>query len=93
MTSKPRSSIVSGMSLGDTRSTAQVVSGMKVARAWPWLRCGTWEPVALRLRMASGAVLACGCVEGSASSSRNCKRRSTDVGHRGGLSRSSGDAW
>jgi hypothetical protein len=24
--------------------TAQVVSGMKVARAWSGLRCGTWEP-------------------------------------------------
>jgi hypothetical protein len=23
----------------------QVVSGMKVARAWSWLLCGTWEPV------------------------------------------------
>jgi len=25
--------------------TGQVVSGMEVARAWPGLRCGTWEPV------------------------------------------------
>jgi hypothetical protein len=31
---------------GGNLSTAQVVSGMKVARAWLRLRCGTWEPVA-----------------------------------------------
>jgi hypothetical protein len=61
MTSKPGYSTISGMSLGDTRCTAQVVSGMKVARAWLWLRYGTWEPVALRMRIASGEVLACGC--------------------------------
>jgi hypothetical protein len=24
----------------------QAVSGMEVARAWSWLLCGTWEPVA-----------------------------------------------
>jgi hypothetical protein len=40
--------------------TGQVVSGMKVARAWSGLLCGTWEPVALRSWAASGAVLACG---------------------------------
>jgi hypothetical protein len=39
----------------------QAVSGMKVARAWSGLSCGTWEPVALRLRATSGAGLACGC--------------------------------
>src|SRR6266508_6817985 len=38
----------------------QVVSGMKVARAWSWLRCGRWEPVVPRPRAASGAALACG---------------------------------
>jgi hypothetical protein len=35
--------------------TAQVVPGMKVARARLGLRCGTWEPVAPRPRAASGA--------------------------------------
>jgi hypothetical protein len=34
--------------------TGQVVSGMKVARAWSRLSCGTWEPVALRPRAAWG---------------------------------------
>src|SRR5437660_8862657 len=38
----------------------QAVSGMKVARAWSGLRCGTCEPVVPRPRAASGAVLACG---------------------------------
>ena len=39
--------------------TAQAVSGMKVARAWLGLRCGTWEP-ALRYRGRSVVqVLAC----------------------------------
>jgi hypothetical protein len=31
---------------GRNLSTAQVVSGIKVARAWFRLWCGTWEPVA-----------------------------------------------
>ena len=35
-----------GSSLGETLLTAQVVSGIKVARAWLRLWCGTWEPVA-----------------------------------------------
>jgi hypothetical protein len=45
---------------GGCLPTGQAVSGMKVARAWPGLRCGTWEPVVPRPRAASGAVLACG---------------------------------
>src|SRR5712691_9088634 len=40
--------------------TAQVVSGMEVARAWSGLRCGTCEPVVPRPQATSGAVLACG---------------------------------
>lgn len=40
---------------GGSLPTGQVVSGMKVARAWPGLRCGTWEPVVSRSRAASGA--------------------------------------
>ncbi len=31
---------------GGNLSTAQVVSGMKVARVWPRLLSGTWEPAA-----------------------------------------------
>src|SRR6266581_9457521 len=42
--------------------TGQVVSGVEVARAWPGLRCGTWEPVVPRPRTASGATMACGRV-------------------------------
>ena len=34
---------------GGSLLTGQVVSGMKVARVWLGLRCGTWEPV-LRYR-------------------------------------------
>jgi len=61
--------------------TGQVVSGMKVARAWSWLLCGTLEPVAPRPRAANGAVLACGrLVEGSAPSSGNCEVLSTERG-------------
>jgi hypothetical protein len=33
-----------GSSLGGSLLTAQVVSGIKVARAWLRLWCGTWEP-------------------------------------------------
>ena len=42
--------------------TGQAVSGMKVARAWSWLLCGTWEPVAPRPQTASGAGVARGRV-------------------------------
>jgi hypothetical protein len=45
---------------GGCLPTGQAVSGMEVARAWSWLRCGTYEPVVPRPRPASGAVWACG---------------------------------
>jgi hypothetical protein len=70
----------------------QVVSGMKVARAWSWLSCGTGEPVVPRPRATSGA--RCGpqsLAEGRAPSSGNCEGLSTDAGHRGGPSRSSAE--
>ena len=35
-----------GKQPGGDLLTAQAVPGMEVARAWLWLRCGTWEPVA-----------------------------------------------
>ena len=61
---------------GGSLLTGQVVFGMKVARARFGLRCGTWEPVAPRPPMASGAVLACGRrVESENPSSRNCEGR------------------
>jgi len=37
---------------GGCLSIGQVVSGMKVARAWSGLSCGTWEPVAPSRRSA-----------------------------------------
>jgi hypothetical protein len=43
----------------------QVASGMKVARAWSGLLCGTREPVAPMGRPASGAVLSCGWSSGA----------------------------
>jgi hypothetical protein len=43
-----------GNSLGETLPTAQVVSGIKVARAWLRLWCGTWEPVASRAAVSLG---------------------------------------
>ncbi len=54
----------------------QAVSGMEAARAWPGLRCGTWEPVAARPRAASGAVVACGWSSGARTpSSRSARGR------------------
>jgi len=41
---------------GGYPSTAQVVSGVEVARAWSGLWCGTCEPVVPRFATASGAV-------------------------------------
>ena len=45
---------------GSDLFTAQMVSGMEVARAWSGLWCGTCEPVVSRSRAASGAVVARG---------------------------------
>jgi hypothetical protein len=58
---KTRAGSLSWDESGGCLLTGQVVSGIKVARAWSGLSCGTWEPVALRSRAASGAGLACGC--------------------------------
>jgi hypothetical protein len=43
------------MSLGDNLPTAQVVPGIKVARAWLRLWCGTWEPVAPKATVGLGS--------------------------------------
>jgi hypothetical protein len=43
-----------GMSLGENLPTAQAVSGIKVARAWLRLWCGTWEPVAPKAAVGLG---------------------------------------
>jgi len=68
--------------------TGQVVSGVKVARAWSGLSCGTREPVAPMGRPASGAVLARGRSSGARTpSSGNCEGESSDAGHRGGPTR------
>jgi hypothetical protein len=66
----------------------QVVSGVKVARAWSGLSCGTREPVAPTGWSASGAVVACGRLSRArTSSSGNCEGESSCAGHRGGPSR------
>jgi retron-type reverse transcriptase len=70
----------------------QAVSGVKVARAWSGLSCGTREPVAPTGWSASGAVLSCGRVsQARTSSSGNCEGESSCAGHRGGPSRISGE--
>ena len=43
-----------GMSLGDNLPTAQMVPGIKVARAWLRLWCGTWEPVVSKVTLGLG---------------------------------------
>ena len=75
---------------GGSLPTGQVVSGVKVARAWSGLLCGTREPVAPMGRPASGAALSCGRSSGARTpSSGNCEGESSDAGHRGGPTRSS----
>ena len=73
---------------GGSLLTAQMVSGMEVARAWVRLLHGTWEPVVLRdgQPVAFGLRLA---VSGKVSSGRNRKGRIPVAGHRGGPSGSS----
>jgi len=56
--------------------TGQVVPGVKAARAWFGLWCGTREPVASMGRPASGAVVACGRSSGARTpSSRSVRGR------------------
>jgi hypothetical protein len=56
--------------------TGQVVPGVKAARAWSGLWCGTREPVAPMGRPASGAVLSCGRSSGARTpSSRSVRGR------------------
>jgi hypothetical protein len=77
---------------GGSLLTAQVASGVEVARAWFGLLHGTWEPVAPTGRPASGAVVGLRSVaHGRSPSSGNCKGLSTGAGHRGGPSRSSAE--
>jgi hypothetical protein len=75
---------------GGSLLTGQVVSGMKVARAWSWLSCGTLEPVAPRPRATSGAT----CGPRSSRGRERAEQRELRgveyrAGHRGGPSRSS----
>jgi hypothetical protein len=72
--------------------TAQMASGVEVARAWLRLLHGTWEPVAPTGR--SGRGRCCGLrsvAHGRSPSSGNCEGLSTGAGHRGGPSRSSAE--
>ena len=72
--------------------TGQAVSGVKVARAWSGLLCGTREPVAPTGWSASGAGLSCGRSSlARTPSSGNCEGESSCAGHRGGPSRISGE--
>jgi hypothetical protein len=73
---------------GGCLSIGQAVSGVKVARAWSGLLCGTREPVAPTGDSASGAVLSCGrAFQARTPSSGNCEGESSRAGHRGGPSR------
>ena len=75
---------------GGSLLTARVVSGMYAARAWVGLLRGTWEPVVSR----DGQLVAPGlrlAGYGRNPSGRNCEGESTDAGHRGGPSGSSGE--
>ncbi len=79
---------------GGYPSSAQVVSGIEVARAWSGLWCGTCEPVVPCWYAASGAVVARGrCRQGEPRAAETAKGLSTDAGHRGGPSRGSCEAW
>ena len=61
---------------GGSLLTGQVVPGVKAARAWSGLWCGTREPVAPMGRPASGAVLSCGRSPGARTpSSRSARGR------------------
>jgi hypothetical protein len=66
----------------------QAVSGVKVARAWSGLSCGTREPLAPTGWLASGAGVASGrSSQARTPSSGNCEGESSCAGHRGGPSR------
>ena len=77
---------------GGSLLTAQMASGVEVARAWRRLLHGTWEPVAPTGRSdqwrCSGLRLV---AHGRSPSSGNCEGPSTGAGHRGGPSRSSAE--
>ena len=77
---------------GGSLLTAQMASGVEVARAWLRLLHGTWEPVAPTGR--SGQWCCSGLrsgAHGRSPSSGNCEGLSTGAGHRGGPSRSSAE--
>jgi hypothetical protein len=70
---------------GGSLLTAQVVSGMKAARAWVRLLCGTWEPVVSR----NDRPVVCDLrllFSGRAPSGRNREGSCTGARHRGGPS-------
>ncbi len=46
--------------LGGSLSSVQAAPGMKAARAWPRIRCGTWEPVAPRSSAVHGTAVVAG---------------------------------
>ena len=77
---------------GGCLPTAQMASGVEVARAWLRLLHGTWEPVAPTGRPGQWRCFGLRSVaHGRSPSSGNCEGLSTGAGHRGGPSRSSGE--
>jgi hypothetical protein len=77
---------------GGCLPTAQMASGVEVARAWLRLLHGTWEPVAPTGRSHQWRRSGLRSVaHGRSPSSGNCEGLSTGAGHRGGPSRSSAE--
>jgi hypothetical protein len=75
---------------GGCLSIGQMVSGIKVARAWSGLLCGTWEPVVPRPLATSDACIGLrSFVAVRTSSSGNCEGERNCAGHGGGPTRSS----
>jgi hypothetical protein len=73
---------------GGSLLTGQVVSGMKAARAWSGLWCGTREPVAPMGRPGQWSGLGLRLVVWSENPKQLiCEGESSDAGHRGGPDR------
>ena len=77
---------------GGSLLTAQMASGVEVARAWFRLLHGTWKLVTPTGRLGQWRNRGLRSVaHGRSPSSGNCEGLSTGAGHRGGPSRSSGE--
>ena len=77
---------------GGSLLTGQVASGMKAARAWSGLWCGTREPVAPMGWPGQWSGFVLRPVAWSENPKQQiCEGESSDAGHRGGPTRSSGE--